>query len=243
MSILVIPYPTKPISFTLTMCHLCRKAQALESLNNKALKPVVLALARLHRTVEPNLCDFWTWRYDATLRLRKALRYLHKVVHVSALTEMIKEVDDELLHCEKHMAEHPAVERRISASSGSDGESEDSLTPSESVSAKARKRREEEAAAEVCIPRYMSLSLYTYGCPTQDKTMKDDKSSRILEEKRDSSYYHLSGSDLDPHPLLVKRSCLIVEAWLEKCDAAAATSHEQDLDSVSVVSVPGGFHE
>ena len=72
-----------------------------------------------------------------------------------------------------------------------------------------------------------------------DKCTPEPKS----EEKKDTSQYHLYGSDMDPHPLLVRRSCLIVERWLEKCEAAVATSHEQDLDNAPVVSVPEGFCE
>ena len=74
------------------------------------------------------------------------------MVPVSVLTEMIKEVNDELLHCEKQMAHHPAVEQRLAASSAGDADSDNSITPSESASVKARKRREaEKVAAEVCI--------------------------------------------------------------------------------------------
>ena len=102
------------------MCHRCKKAQALESLSNQALKPVSLALARLHRKVEPNLGGFWKWRYDTPLRLQIVLGGLQNLVQISTLAEVIKEVEDELLHCEKQMADHPALEQGLIASSAGD---------------------------------------------------------------------------------------------------------------------------
>ena len=75
------------------------------------------------------------------------------------------------------------------------------------------------------------------------QTTKNDICSPEPEskDKRETPQYRLSGSDIDPHPLLVKRSNLIVDRWLDKCETAVATSHEQHLDNASVVSVPGGF--
>ncbi|KAK0113573.1 hypothetical protein ONS95_013822 [Cadophora gregata] len=204
------------------MCHLCRKAQALESNNNKALKPVGLALARLHRDFGPDLEHLWIWRFDATLRLRIALAGLHKVVPVAAITEMLNEVDDELLHCQKQMADHQAVEVRGTAGSSSEV-SDNSIMPSESASMQARKKMEQETAVNT----------------TQDGSLR-----RNLEEKRNTPQYSPSGSDLDPHPVLIKRSCLIVEAWLEDCDAVAtAINYDKESDGVSVVSVPGRYYE
>lgn len=93
------------------------------------------------------------WRYDTPLRLQIVLGGLQNLVQISTLAEVIKEVEDELLHCEKQMADHPALEQGLIASSAGDTYSDNSITPSESASVKARKRREaEKAAAEVCNP-------------------------------------------------------------------------------------------
>ncbi|KAH9219220.1 hypothetical protein DL95DRAFT_443609 [Leptodontidium sp. 2 PMI_412] len=188
------------------MCHLCRKAQALRSSDTKAFKKVGLALARLHRNIEPNLGDLWTKRHETTSRLRRVLGGLNKVAPIATLTEMIKEVDDELLHCKKQVAEHPATEKHIPAGSRNDAGSEKSLAPS-------------------------------------DSTIKNAKKKEKLGSKEEGPQYHLSGSDLDPHPVLIKRSCWIVEEWMRKCNDTVTSRHENDSDGGSVVSVVGGFRD
>ncbi|KAG4439090.1 hypothetical protein IFR05_005432 [Cadophora sp. M221] len=203
------------------MCHLCRKAQALRSSDTKAFKPVGLALARLHRNIEPNLGDLWTKRYEATFRLRIVLEGLHKVAPIAALKEMVKEVDDELLHCKKQLAEHPATEKRIPAGSRGSAGSQKSLAPSDSVSSRVRRKRLQEMAAE------------------KIKNTKTPQKSEAKEEEP----HHLSGSGLEPHPALIKRSCWIVEEWMKRCDDTIATGHEKYSNGVSVVSFIGGFHE
>ena len=45
---------------------------------------------------------------------------LQNLVQISTLAEVIKEVEDELLHCEKQMADHPALEQGLIASSAGD---------------------------------------------------------------------------------------------------------------------------
>lgn len=79
---------------------------------------------------------------------------MRQVVPVAALMEMIKEVDCELVHCRKQMAEHSAVLQAQKIEKELEGvvsASSNSVTPSESMSVMARKKKELESAAEVRI--------------------------------------------------------------------------------------------
>lgn len=149
----------------LTMCHLCKRVLALdESIKTKTLQPVLLALSPLHRLVEPDL-----ERYEQAARLRKILCGMHKVVPKAALADIIKDVDDELEYCRKHIARHhaeshsqrPHDEGSRNSSEDSirtnelwnNSQDSDSITPGDSASMEITKERDRREAVEVCFPR------------------------------------------------------------------------------------------
>lgn len=135
------------------MCHICRKVQALGGLDYKATKAIFLAVAKLHKNVEPNLGDLWLLRHDRTAKLRKMLSNLHQVVPASALEGIIAVVDKEMEHIKRQMSEHPP-----SHSTGRWEDLRGSITPRESASGKMRKRLEGKKGSgngeeKVCVSR------------------------------------------------------------------------------------------
>jgi hypothetical protein len=89
------------------MCHLCRKLEALKELDSKTIKPIIVLLSRLHKTVEPRLGDLWLWRYDQAIKLRMRLSALHEAIPLTPLEDMLYHVDRELYHIRKNMPDHP----------------------------------------------------------------------------------------------------------------------------------------
>jgi hypothetical protein len=89
------------------MCHLCRKLEALKELDSKAIKPILVLLSRLHKTIEPRLGDLWLWRYDQAIKLRTLISALHVAMPVTPLKDMLNHVDRELYHIRKNMPDHP----------------------------------------------------------------------------------------------------------------------------------------
>lgn len=86
------------------MCYLCKKVQALHYTDTKALKPVYLALARLHRISMSKDDEYWQRRYDGTVELRKALEGSRKVLPATELANITRAVNDVELHCTKQLA-------------------------------------------------------------------------------------------------------------------------------------------
>jgi len=140
------------------MCNLCRKVETLGGYDYKVIKPVFLAVSKLHKHVEPRLGNLWLLRHDETARLRKLLGGLHKVVPVAALTEIINEVDNELDHVKQQMSEHPlrhSIRRREELKS--------SIAPSESPSVRIYRKKKFEpkkgshhGTKKVCVSPSMS---------------------------------------------------------------------------------------
>ena len=78
------------------MCHLCRKVECLQDVDSKTTKPILVALSKLHRHVEPRLGDLWLWRLEETTNLRALLGGLHKLVPAKAIGAILNEVDRDL---------------------------------------------------------------------------------------------------------------------------------------------------
>lgn len=148
------------------MCNLCTKVQALDSVSSQTIEPVMAALARLHTTNEPLLGDLWLSKHAGIFTVRKALKHLHKKAPSSRLDELLEEVDGLITICVEQLARHQETTPRYAvpahlreqraveeygASKADESDSDDSITPSQSASARVRKWRAQLATAEVCI--------------------------------------------------------------------------------------------
>src|SRR4051812_44814153 len=93
------------------MCHICRKIEALGSVDSQATKPMFAILSKLHQSAEPRMGDMWLWRLEQTEKLQALLRRLYKFVPISALKAILDDVDKDIIHIKKSMPDHPPLRR------------------------------------------------------------------------------------------------------------------------------------
>ena len=134
------------------MCHLCRKVEALEAIDSKAIKPISELLSQLHKKIEPRIGDCWLQRHEQAVRIRGLLAMLHNTVPIKPLRDILESVDRELYHVRKNMPDHAPQ-----LSIGSLDALNESIAPSSSASCQIAKHRlgmvEEESRKKVVIPK------------------------------------------------------------------------------------------
>ena len=203
------------------MCHLCCKFERIQGVNPKATKPILIALSKLHTHVEPQLGDIWLWRHDETTRLRTLLGSLYKTMPVKPLEAIMDEVNQEVVHIKKNMADHPPRRSR-----GVWNALKTSITPSESPS--------------IQISKNIQLEMERRGRDRMSEKHRDGGRCEALPIKDAMALPELPGSNIDPPSARIRQSIRLAEEWLERCDAWLAMDSDKSFDNGSMVFLIGG---
>jgi hypothetical protein len=215
------------------MCHLCRKIEGLGRIDSKVTKPIFVLLSALHKQVEFRLGDIWLWRYDKTTKLRTLLGKLHTFVPLSALQELLDDVDKQLQHIEKNMPEHLPLH-----STGRWDALKLPVTPSQSASGRWLR---EEKLEKSGIKRQRKSER------GEEAQVRTRQAPEAISEKftlTRSPQPELQGSDIEPSNARKQQSTQLVEEWFKRCVAVMAGPSCKDCEAVSLVSEAlGGVRE
>lgn len=154
-------------------------------------------------------------------KLRNLLGSLYKVAPLKQLKARLDEVDQDIIHIKKNMADHPPRRRT---------ELEMSVTASESASVRMIRtiQLESERRARNRRARGQSSS---QSKGSRRETPKSSPSKPLPD---------LSGSDIDPPSAKIKYSIRSVEDWIRRNDALMGVFNQSELNNSSMVSVIGG---
>jgi hypothetical protein len=197
-------YMAKLLKIDITMCHLCRTLEQIQSLDSSITKPIRLLLAVLHKHVEPHMGDLWLWRHDRTAQLQKLLNNAHQKAPSDDLRKMVRQVEKELAHIKCNMPEHPPR-----PSTGRWGKLNTEIYPCDSIS-NDRFKASQHAQNKISKvePREATLAHLIDQKPIQ-RQMGTGGRDLYIEETRPTlralykknnieSLPELSGSDVDP---------------------------------------------
>ncbi|EDN98296.1 predicted protein [Sclerotinia sclerotiorum 1980 UF-70] len=171
------------------MCNLCRRIEAIKTIDSILLKPLICILTKIHEKSEPGLGDVLIWREGRIKAIQKRLLPLQIGPLKYPIRAIIADLESELAKIEVKKMDHPAMR-----SVGKLNSLKENILPDESSSIRAWKTNRAEEA----------------------RVAKSTTALKVITQMQGQIERDVLVDDLYPHPDNIQWSTQLVDEWFAK---------------------------